>query len=424
MNDLRKKLYNLFDPSPCKRELYVSLDEVRGTTGLVKRLADDIRLSDGFVCKLLAGHTGSGKSTELLRLQRDLECGENRYLVVLFDAVKRNIDPLDVDFPDVLLSIISNLTEQLNEREGINLDPGYIKNLLSNIKDLLGARIDFTNFELNAGLLKLSGSIKENPSFRMKLRSKISGLTEQWIEAANATIRDAQTKVKEKNYTELVIIVDGLDKILMNPNPNEKSSAENLFGNWHAQLRSFQCHMLYTMPIALAYSGTERSIAANFGITSPPVVPMTKLYNDQGKPAQGFKNFREIINKRLQSVGATMTHLFKDGDKTADLLIQQSGGQPRDLMVLLREAILEGDLPLERKAIEVGAQKITNSYRRQLRQEHWSEIEIVREHHRLMRTEKNDRICMDLLDSRAVLQYTNGEEWYNLNPLLPDNPEA
>jgi len=55
--------------------------------------------------------------------------------------------------------------------------------------------------------------------------------------------------------------------------------------------------------------------------------------------------------------------------------------------------------------------------------EHWKETEFVKKHHRLNRSSKRDRICMDLLDMRAVLQYKNGDEWYDLNPLLPDKPE-
>ena len=47
----------------------------------------------------------------------------------------------------------------------------------------------------------------------------------------------------------------------------------------------------------------------------------------------------------------------------------------------------------------------------------------VKKIHNLERTEENDELCMDLLESRAVLQYRNEKQWYNVNPLLPEPPK-
>ena len=76
MTDLLKKIYSVFDPAPLlpdQDNLYVSLDEARGSTGLVNELSKHILLSQKPTCQLLSGHIGSGKSTELRRLQRELD---------------------------------------------------------------------------------------------------------------------------------------------------------------------------------------------------------------------------------------------------------------------------------------------------------------------------------------------------------------
>lgn len=69
MNDLVQRIYAAFDPSPLKADnggLYVELDDVRGEADIVKRMSVKIRLADGEpTCQVLAGHKGSGKSTEL-----------------------------------------------------------------------------------------------------------------------------------------------------------------------------------------------------------------------------------------------------------------------------------------------------------------------------------------------------------------------
>jgi len=91
-------------------------------------------------------------------------------------------------------------------------------------------------------------------------------------------------------------------------------------------------------------------------------------------------------------------------------------------MTLIREALVEKDVPIEESTITTVARKITHSYERQLRQEHWAIIEQVKKDHVLKRTMENDGLYMELLGNRAILQYVNDREWYGLNPLLPKSP--
>ncbi len=44
--DLRKKLYNIFDPDVCRNDLYVSLDEARGSHSVVDELAEIVKDRD------------------------------------------------------------------------------------------------------------------------------------------------------------------------------------------------------------------------------------------------------------------------------------------------------------------------------------------------------------------------------------------
>jgi hypothetical protein len=91
-----KKIYQTFDPAAPllaeERDLYVPLDDVRGSSGLVMRLSKEVRLSDKATFQLLAGHIGSGKSTELRRVQRELETGEDRFFTV-FCQILEDVDP-------------------------------------------------------------------------------------------------------------------------------------------------------------------------------------------------------------------------------------------------------------------------------------------------------------------------------------------
>jgi hypothetical protein len=422
-----KKIYQVFDPAPLtedETDLYVDLDEVRGSSGLVNKLAQTIRLSGKPTCQLLAGHRGSGKSTELKRLQGKLESGQEKFFTV-FCEILEDIEPNDVDFPDVLISIIRQMADQFHKRLKIRLKPGYFKQRWEEIKNLLGSDVDFNTVELGVGLAKFSAAIKSSPNTRLEIRKNLEPRTNSWIDAANDVISDAVLNLSKKNYVGLAIIVDGLDKMTLRPHPKVGcSTAEYLFAERHAQLTAFNCHLIYTMPIALAYSCRERDIANLYGCAAPPVVPMTMIFDATGrKNKAGFDKFRELIRRRLKKAGAKDNDVFEN-NSTRDKIIEYSGGQPRELITLIRDSIIEAELPITLSAIEKVARKARHAYARQLRQEHWAIIEQVRRDHALRRTEENDLLYMELLDNRAILQYENGGEWYGLNPLLPSPPTS
>ena len=368
-----KRIYQVFDPAPLtadETDLYVDLDKVRGSSGLVNKLAQTIRLSGKPTCQLLAGHRGSGKSTELQRLQGKLESGQEKFFTV-FCEILEDIEPNDVDFPDVLIAIVRQMADQFHERLKISLKPGYFKQRWEEIKNLLGSEVDFTTTELGVGLAKFSAAIKSSPNTRLEIRKNLEPRTNSWIDAANDVISEAALKLSKKDYVGLAIIVDGLDKMTLRPHPKVGcSTAEYLFAERHAQLTAFNCHLIYTMPIALAYSCRERDIANLYGCAAPPVVPMTMIFDATGrKNKAGFDKFRDLIRRRHKKAGAKGNDVF-DNNSTRDKIIEYSGGQPRELITLIRDSIIEAELPITLSAIEKVTRKARHAYARQLRQEH------------------------------------------------------
>jgi hypothetical protein len=181
--------------------------------------------------------------------------------------------------------------------------------------------------------------------------------------------------------------------------------------------------MVYTLPLPLAYSSQAPALHSSYG-TSIPVVPMTKVATRPPENAPfepGIAKFRDMIDTRLASIQADRKHVF-ESDAVRDRLIHLSGGQPRELMILIREAFAKDDLPITAAGLTFAARDIRRSYARQLRRELWPIIEQVRATGRIERTADNDELVRELLDSRAILAYVNDddEEWYNLNPIIAD----
>lgn len=175
-----------------------------------------------------------------------------------------------------------------------------------------------------------------------------------------------------------------------------------------------------SLPIELAYSHHEPTIRRLYN--GLPVVPMTKIATRPPnvrthKP--GIEKFRAIIDERLKSIGATRQDLFEN-DRVRDDLIKLTGGQPTELMTLIREAPVTSGLPIAADGVRRSRQEVMRSYRRQLRVDYWPLLDEARRTGQIARTVESEAAFRELLDSRAILLYRNDEKWYGVNPAIDD----
>ncbi len=427
MSDLLKSIYNAFDPAPLhqgQQGLYVDLDDVRGHSGTVERLRQKILLANGPSCQVLSGHRGCGKSTELWQLRQSLEKpgpDGKKYFVVQVQAEKE-LDTNDIDFPEILIAIIRQIAAQFRETLGITLAPGYFQDRWQRLKELALREVEFEGVELEAGMATLSTTLRGSPEARRKVRAALEPDTGNWMTAANEVIGEAILKLPKDQFSGLVVIVDDLDKMIARTQADVGClTTEYLFIHRAAQLTGFLCHVIYTLPIELAYSHHNASIKLRYS-GHLPVVPMTKIETPPPKckaHAPGIKKFREMIFTRLSSVGASERDLFQSG-KVRDDLIKLTGGQPTELMSFIRESIATSGLPITSQGVKRCRFETMRTYRRQLRADHWPLIQEVRKTGQIVRTADNEKPFRELLDSRALLLYRNDEEWYGVNPCIDD----
>lgn len=424
-----KKIYSVFDPRPLhtgQQDLFVDLDAVRGDSGIIRGMAGIIRLADLPTCQVLAGHRGSGKSTELWRLRQELERpeGNDKGFFVVQVQADDELDRNDIDFPEILIALIRQVAEQLRDRAGIELTPGYFKDRWQHLQETLTSEINFEGVKLAAGMATLAATIKNSPEARKQVRDALEPDANNWLRAANDVLGAAIQQLIQKNYAGLVVMVDDLDKMITRPRESAGcSTTEYLFIHRSAQLTAFKCHLIYTLPIELAYSHNEPNIKRLYG-GHLPVVPMIKIATkppDQQPHEAGMVAFREMVNARLKHVGALPDDLFESAE-IQDELIQLTGGQPTELMSMIREALVSTGLPIGREGVNRCRTETMRSYRRLLRKEHWPVIEEVRGTGEVVRTKDNEDAFRELLDSRTLLLYRNGDEWYDVNPAINKLP--
>jgi tRNA uridine 5-carbamoylmethylation protein Kti12 len=91
-------------------------------------------------CVLFTGHIGCGKSTELLRLKKELE--DEGFHVVYFES-SEDLEMTDVDIGDVLLAIAHRVSQSLDE---ITLEKPH------RLKPLLQGAVKVLNSEVKANI--------------------------------------------------------------------------------------------------------------------------------------------------------------------------------------------------------------------------------------------------------------------------------
>ncbi|HEY9662112.1 MAG TPA: ATP-binding protein [Allocoleopsis sp.] len=145
------------------QKYYIDFSSVRGQD--IFELRDNIsELSDGQpTCGLFTGHIGSGKSTELLRLKKELQ--QQGFHVVYFES-DQDLEMGDIDVSDILLTIANRVSLSLEE-SGIQLQS---KSLLNELQEFLQSmQMSGIKF-VPLGIAEIAAEIKASPNLRNRLR--------------------------------------------------------------------------------------------------------------------------------------------------------------------------------------------------------------------------------------------------------------
>lgn len=412
-------VYHTFNPDkPLAHgdKRYVELSDARGIENFGRTIALRIKRTKEpiFHHQLVTGHRGCGKSTELLQLQAELNA--LKYFTVFFD-VEEILDLGDIKYQDLLVAISKTLVEKSNQ-ENIKINKDLLRNLESWFADKvkisirnresditvkgeasLGDKIPF----LGKLLAALTSQIKSGSSQRTEIRQIIEKKLGEFTDALNLLINDARKKIREKGFHDIVIIVDGLEKMLLREEKDKKENGTSnhfsLFIHHAEQLKSPNCHIIYTVPIWLSFHAQVGDAYSE----TPYVLPMVKYQTREGR-----ERLFEIVEKR-----ANIGEVFENNQIVHDF-IDMSGGSTRDLFRMVRLAC---DGVLEKIGPENSRRAIAT---------------LVRDYDRLIHEEDVDKLVQvaesrriptptgygGLLNRRLIHEYQNDERWADLHPAV------
>jgi hypothetical protein len=422
--DLLVQIYNAFDP---KRPLepdspfYVTCHDVRGQENIINEVGRKIVLSDQPTHQLYTGHRGVGKSTELRRLAEYLEKHQRK--VVYFEATD-DIDEVDVQYTDILLSCTRHLLETLRAEA----DPGplvnWLKSRWQSLTDLALTEVAFDDLQLEgqiAQFAKLTATLRQVPSTRQRIRDQVDVHSVSLIEALNDFIQAAQRNLQAK---ELVIIADNLDRIGLTPRDNGKTNHDDIFIDHSSQMCQLACNVIYTVPISLVYSNRAAHLRDNYGDCHVLPMVMVRLKDGTIHPP-GLDTMRQLVRQRVGefTTMALVPEVFET-DAVLDSICLISGGHMRELMQLVQTALNWTDrLPIRRQALLRAIAKGRDDYRNAVDEVDWAKLAEVAQTKRI----PNEVDYRELLFNRCVLEYRLVEAseddfkvapWHDVHPLI------
>ncbi|WP_375499607.1 P-loop NTPase fold protein [uncultured Nostoc sp.] len=405
------------------RRYYIDFAAVRGGK-IIEALQRTIaRISpDVPTCQLFTGHLGCGKSTELLRLKAELEV--QQFHVVYFEST-HVLEMADVDVTDILLAIAGQVSQSL-EAMKIRLKPTYFTKLFGELVDFLQTPIDLgVEAELSVGIAKITAKTKESPQLRRRLRDYLEPRTANILQSINQELLErANKELKARGKKGLVVIVDNLDRVAIRPLPSGRSLPEYLFIERGEQLRKLNCHVVYTIPLALTFSNDSAELQHRLGGgVAPKVLPMIPVRLRSGEIfTQGLALMRQMVLARAfpdilpsDRLGL-ITEVF-DSLETLDRLCLISGGHVRDLLGLLFDCLREQDPPFDRDCVELVIRRQRDYRANAIDPHEWELIFQVVQQQRV----RGDIQYHALLRSLFVFEYRDHQgAWFAVNPVLAE----
>lgn len=413
------------------RDEYVAgLHEQQGTDP-VESLRSFIELNASSGAYLFSGMRGSGKTTELRRLQYELlQTGD--FFPIYIDAKDHYNLLEELQVGDFLLTLSAAIAEFVARDSALGRDfigGGYWDRFV----DTLKSDIESDGLTLEAGWknlvpgvdAKIAGKLKlkDNPSFKKEVQAKLRLKNEALEQGAARFFADVARYIKARTgKSRVLLLVDSLEHLrgVTEDDSNRVfESVAALFSLHHSALRLPEIDVVYSIPPYLA--AISQGFAAYY--SGGRVFPLANVHvfnrqlDEVMESTTGIARMREVISRRFAEWS-----IFFD-EAALNRLIVSSGGDLRDLFRLIQNCLTSArpekmDIPFPEAVLSYAEGVLREDFRflsnenmawlARVAQSKWHE----------MRSRKELAQLAMLLDGKSMLNYRNGEDWYDVHPLL------
>lgn len=359
---------------------------------------------------LFTGHVGSGKSTELNKLSERL--GEDFFIVRL--DVQENLNLADLEAVDILMGLLAALARRATDKNVLHRAPRQVaagvwedvrlffrkRLMLAPVEEFPAPVSGEVEVSVNLLAAQFSSKFSQEASTRDAVREQMRGREAELTDKLNFVIR----QVRDKYEHPLLFLIEGTDK------PNLEK-ARDLFVNFSRTLTAFDAAAIYTFPIGLHYSGDFTAIKDAFDRHF--ILPNIKVEKQDGDLDVSGLNY-------LESAVAQRADLTLFEPDVLPLLTFGSGGLMRTLIRMVQGAAVNALSSGRKQISETDAQAALNEeksdYIAALKTADYAVLAARMRDREL----SGDPAVQELLHSRALLEYANGEPWCNVHPVIRD----
>jgi len=398
--------YVLLDPDrPLEgewfRHFYADRPDEASIAPLIDELLLDPRNDDKTI---FTGHRGSGKTTELARLEERLR---PTHTVVRF-SVESLLNLGDVNYADLLV-VLGLQVFQAARQSGIELDEQRLHDLLFWYTTHVfeqgerGGLESEVGGELNALIAKFNIKLTTDAPYRRDtVRAQAQANLSDVLERLNVLLDDLHTRSGHRT----MVIVDGLDKMY------DLNQVRDLFCQGANALIEPRCRAIYTVPLALYHTDDFQQVRTSFTRDFP--LPNVKAVERDGRTPcpEGRQALLNVLDCRLMPGLLT--------PEAADRLVELCGGVLKELIALARNAVLRARRvrgekgPAQPEDVEYAARRVRNTYRAGLTQAQYQELWRLYGGGRFV----NSEVSRSLMHNLSLLGYDGGDAWWTIHPIV------
>lgn len=398
---------------PVYLDYFSKLEHYHMDSDPIAELATAIKFTpnDAGALHLLSGQRSSGKSSELLRLKQQLEADGFEVWLTDLDNILNTTEPLDI--PGFLLSAASELVTQLDKSH-----PTATNTYMSGLKQFFQSEIKIEGFqsEVNLGVFKTNFdlSLKRSPKFRQLLFDQLQNRIDSIWQQVDRFI----SELAAKRGGKVAWILDSLDRVIGQfNNTREVANSVTMMFSQHADKLRFKG----VSTIAVVHPWLAAATGAALRADSWKFLPSIRVRRKNGEvDPDRLQILFDIALRRIPNLIDLI-----DQAKVSELALA-SGGDLRGYFMLLRSAAVKAvsknngaqvvDQSMVTAVLSDARNQmlpIANDVRAWLSKIHASKDAALEAHSDILELAR-------LLNGKFVMNYRNGDDWYDVHPLLVD----
>ncbi len=398
---------------------YLETLHQQGGADVMAELATEIDWQEGGGVGVFTGQRGTGKSTELRRLEgmlKDAGCS-----VAYVDMAEYMLMYKPVEISDFLVSLCGAFSDAVEKLCG-GWGPGQL-GYWERFKNFLDSKVELKELGTSLQGMDIKATLRTDLLFKQRLQEGARSHVVQLIQDAHQFIVDAvkYLRINEGDPSrKVVLIVDSVERLRGDGAEDDEmrvyESVRTLFFGHAESLRLPELHVVYTVPPYMSV------LAAGPGLLMGGAIPRrlytTHIFKDRTRDEDpnGLALMREVVSRRFADWPQVLT------PEALDRLAVSSGGDLREFFRLIRYCLPtvrdDAQLPLSAEAVAVAENQARNEML-PIPDEHLAWLQrISKSHNPELAVEAKLPTLARFLDSRLVLIYRNGGDWYDIHPLL------